>query len=364
MYKRITGRSIEVNFKFPWECFDLPKKFTISNNILDLKNKLVYVRRYKELLKTTPFENTLENTKMVLSRADGKPLINKYEDFDGDATVTIEEKFMSDDYGIDVYEEVVSFRSHRIAKLDTVYDRTILKRVEDSGEVSFYLVVKQGHTKLKGIAHSEYASLQESFKLVHLENYEQLKHSLYRLNEKIDMEKGYVEVGGLYCEGFPNQIFRGEWSVYKHLHQVIDEDSKKNIEEVFEWNVKAIKDMDGKYAYALNDKTNEQIDITSVMFVGHLLIEDSEYKCKVMSLHDYNIYQSLGLIEEVHPSELLTYAKSEIEKAKKKSDKKAKEVFSDEKCPPSMRFANSKKAISWSKDNDCTVPVSEDELSL
>lgn len=61
------------------------------------------------------------------------------------------------------------------------------------------------------------------------------------------------------------------------------------------------------YAYACNNRLEEEVDLISVVFVGHQLLEEEDYTRVSLPYEGYLESVERGLIKEVNPQELANY---------------------------------------------------------
>lgn len=84
-----------------------------------------------------------------------------------------------------------------------------------------------------------------------------------------------------------------------------------------DFNIKIIKltnkNGEVEYFYACNNKKENVIDLISVAFIGHQLVE-TDYKRQTMNEESYLQLVSLGVISDVTPYELQRFAQSQMNK--------------------------------------------------
>lgn len=95
-----------------------------------------------------------------------------------------------------------------------------------------------------------------------------------------------------------------------------------------DFNIKIIKltnkNGEVEYFYACNNKKENVIDLISVAFIGHQLVE-TDYKRQTMNEESYLQLVSLGVISDVTPYELQRFAQSQMNKVYEQDSSKDEE---------------------------------------
>lgn len=80
----------------------------------------------------------------------------------------------------------------------------------------------------------------------------------------------------------------------------------KELEEIAKFNIKVVK-YGEKFFYACNNKSQEEIDLIEVIYVGHHLLEEAEYFRQALTYEEYVLLKYSGAIVEVDPRELQSF---------------------------------------------------------
>lgn len=105
---------------------------------------------------------------------------------------------------------------------------------------------------------------------------------------------------------YPEQLkeFEGHVDFFENIHVL------KGNKPQIDFNVRVVRQVlngEVSYAYACNNKLEEEIDLMSVVFVGHQLLEEEDYTRVSLPYDGYLDSIERGLIKEVNPQELANY---------------------------------------------------------
>ncbi|AZU98964.1 hypothetical protein pW2_132 [Bacillus phage pW2] len=98
--------------------------------------------------------------------------------------------------------------------------------------------------------------------------------------------------------------FEGHLDFFENIHLL-----KGNKPKV-DFNIRVVRQVlngEVSYAYACNNKLEEEVDLISVVFVGHNLLEEQDYTRVSLPYEGYLDSIERGLIKEVNPQELQNY---------------------------------------------------------
>lgn len=324
MYRISSNRDIKVSFELSVNSFNFPPDHVIHGRNLQTDSTLIYLEKQRELCSVAPL-NSEGDGKFVLTPL-GEKKYDKYKDLGAEVSIVVDKESLNKSGVSTTFKEIISLKNHKDLGFAKVHDKTILRHKDSDGKIKFFLLIKRGETIITGMENSSEGntlSLEEDIQMIELGNYETLRYSLKYLRDVLERESGLVHNMPIECHNVNFYFPKGEWSVYKHLHQAMNEDEGlDDVEDLFKWNVKPVYDTyNNKYGYALNDKNNDKVDIINTMFVGHHLIKDDTYKRETMDYDMYNIRESLGRYRVVTPEEILVYAEKRNKEAKLKAER-------------------------------------------
>ncbi|UUV46933.1 hypothetical protein [Bacillus phage vB_BanS-Thrax5] len=120
---------------------------------------------------------------------------------------------------------------------------------------------------------------------------------------ELDNKLNRVKTGEqFYASSLPE--FEGHLDFFENIHIL-----KGNKPKV-DFNIRVVRQVlngEVSYAYACNNKLEEEVDLISVVFVGHNLLEEQDYTRVSLPYEGYLDSIERGLIKEVKPQELANY---------------------------------------------------------
>lgn len=119
---------------------------------------------------------------------------------------------------------------------------------------------------------------------------------------QLDKELERIKEGAPFHKDLLDEIFSKDLIRVGNINEL-----EVLVEEDFDFDVKIVKDTDGVYYYACNNKDNEEIDLIKVLFIGANLL-DGNYERLTVDYDEYLEFIDTEFVVEVNPQELQAYA--------------------------------------------------------